>query len=267
MLHKVSPFKGEPVDCLQWVVPDAVEANDYNPNSVAPPEMELLRHSIAKDGYTQPIVTWRDGRNRTTETAFLRSRRVWGECVGGSKGPSYSAISERYGGTVPHRLSDWIQGSSRKGWHVALARHEEILIHNQDTHLLHPYYRPIVVELCLRYGTRTLINMRSMCDLAQYYAAHPEGFSIILGCINVLKGRSWFERAFRDEEQEKEVLVYRASDVYAGDTPLHREDPFLVYPMTKNLLDRSGRLYYKMFDEIGTRYWYKRRDAQKASWL
>lgn len=32
--------------------------NDYNPNSVAPPEMKLLQHSIEEDGYTQPIVSY-----------------------------------------------------------------------------------------------------------------------------------------------------------------------------------------------------------------
>lgn len=56
MLHAISPFKGEPVDFVRWVKNDTVAANDYNPNSVAPPEMELLRLSIASDGYTQPIV-------------------------------------------------------------------------------------------------------------------------------------------------------------------------------------------------------------------
>ena len=34
-----------------------VKANDYNPNAVAPPEMELLETSIWEDGYTMPIVT------------------------------------------------------------------------------------------------------------------------------------------------------------------------------------------------------------------
>ena len=31
---------------------EKVTANDYNPNSVAPPEMELLETSIWEDGYT-----------------------------------------------------------------------------------------------------------------------------------------------------------------------------------------------------------------------
>lgn len=61
-LHEYSPFKGEPVDCVRWIKAELVTANDYNPNSVAPPEMRLLEHSITEDGYTQPIVSWhRDG--------------------------------------------------------------------------------------------------------------------------------------------------------------------------------------------------------------
>ena len=58
LLKTVSPFVDEPVDCVQWVKEDLVVANDYNPNSVAPPEMELLHTSIQEDGYTQPIVVF-----------------------------------------------------------------------------------------------------------------------------------------------------------------------------------------------------------------
>jgi ParB-like chromosome segregation protein Spo0J len=57
-LAKHSPFRSEPVDCVRWVPAGQVTANDYNPNSVAPPEMRLLEHSISEDGYTQPIVSW-----------------------------------------------------------------------------------------------------------------------------------------------------------------------------------------------------------------
>lgn len=47
-----------PVNRVQWVPAESVQANDYNPNSVARPEMDLLRRSIEADGYTQPIVVW-----------------------------------------------------------------------------------------------------------------------------------------------------------------------------------------------------------------
>lgn len=47
-----------PVSRVQWVPAGDVRANDYNPNSVATPEMELLRLSIEADGFTQPIVVW-----------------------------------------------------------------------------------------------------------------------------------------------------------------------------------------------------------------
>lgn len=73
-LHKVSPFADEPVDCVQWVKAEAVTANDYNPNTVAPPEMKLLEHSIREDGYTQPIVSWfREGAYEVVD-GFHRHR-------------------------------------------------------------------------------------------------------------------------------------------------------------------------------------------------
>lgn len=75
-LHKVSPFKNEPVDFVKWVLNDDVVANDYNPNKVAPPEMELLEVSIMNDGYTQPIVTWNNPEKGKTEVidGFHRNR-------------------------------------------------------------------------------------------------------------------------------------------------------------------------------------------------
>jgi len=56
-LHERSPFS-EPVENIKWVKQDHVEGNDYNPNEVATPEMDLLHKSIKEDGYTQPIVTY-----------------------------------------------------------------------------------------------------------------------------------------------------------------------------------------------------------------
>lgn len=78
-LHEISPFNSEPVDFVRWVKSDNVRANDYNPNSVAPPEMELLRLSIMEDGYTQPIVTNLEEDVRVVIDGFHRNR-VGKEC-------------------------------------------------------------------------------------------------------------------------------------------------------------------------------------------
>lgn len=61
-LHDRSPFN-EPVENIRWVKQSDVEGNDYNPNEVATPEMDLLHKSIKEDGYTQPVVTYQTGDN------------------------------------------------------------------------------------------------------------------------------------------------------------------------------------------------------------
>jgi ParB-like chromosome segregation protein Spo0J len=92
-LHEISPMRSEPVDCVLWVKNDSVHANDYNPNSVAPPEMELLRLSIESDGYTQPIVSMLEDDLETREVidGFHRNR-VGKEC---------SEIQKRVHGYLP----------------------------------------------------------------------------------------------------------------------------------------------------------------------
>jgi hypothetical protein len=75
-LHLLSPFKNEPIDYVKWEYAENVVSNDYNPNKVAPPEMELLEVSILNDGYTQPIVTWNNHEKNKTEVidGFHRNR-------------------------------------------------------------------------------------------------------------------------------------------------------------------------------------------------
>lgn len=90
-LHNHSPFKDEPVDCVIWVESNNVKANDYNPNSVAPPEMELLKLSIIEDGYTQPIVGWYENGIYEVIDGFHRSR-----C-----GKEVGAIKKRVHGYLP----------------------------------------------------------------------------------------------------------------------------------------------------------------------
>ena len=90
-LKKISPFANEPVDCVQWVDENLVIANDYNPNTVAPPEMELLHTSIQEDGYTQPIVVYQHDGIYEVVDGFHRNR-VGKECAD---------IKERIHGYLP----------------------------------------------------------------------------------------------------------------------------------------------------------------------
>lgn len=53
----MSEFKS-PVYDVKAVPIEKVQANTYNPNHVAPPEMKLLYESIKDDGYTMPIVCY-----------------------------------------------------------------------------------------------------------------------------------------------------------------------------------------------------------------
>ncbi len=80
-MHALSPFSTEPVDCVLWVKNTDVHQNSYNPNSVAPPEMELLHHSIAMDGYTQPIVTMEHDEGKREVVDGFHRHRVGKECA------------------------------------------------------------------------------------------------------------------------------------------------------------------------------------------
>ena len=114
-IHESSPFKNEPVDFVKWVVNENVVANDYNPNKVAPPEMELLEVSIMNDGYTQPIVSWSnpdkgdkieviDGfhRNRVGKESIVVKDRVQGYLPVVDIRTEQSGKNDRIASTIRH---------------------------------------------------------------------------------------------------------------------------------------------------------------------
>lgn len=111
-LHDISPFKSEPVDFVKWVPFENVVSNDYNPNTVAPPEMELLEISIINDGYTQPIVTWPhdnkveviDGfhRNRVGKESKLVGQRIQGFLPTVIIRKEQSSKNDRIASTIRH---------------------------------------------------------------------------------------------------------------------------------------------------------------------
>ena len=51
-------MKKNPISDVQWLHRDELSPNLYNPNKVAPPEMQLLKESITQDGWLFPIVVF-----------------------------------------------------------------------------------------------------------------------------------------------------------------------------------------------------------------
>jgi ParB-like chromosome segregation protein Spo0J len=51
----------QPVSKMKWRHRDSVYVNDYNPNTVFDPELDLLRYSLREDGWALPIVIREDG--------------------------------------------------------------------------------------------------------------------------------------------------------------------------------------------------------------
>lgn len=129
IIHKHSPFSKEPVDFVKWITCDNVVANDYNPNSVAPPEMQLLEISIVNDGYTQPIVTWPHDEKVEVIDGFHRNR----------VGKESSVVRERIKGYLPtviirkeqegknDRIASTIRHNRARGKHAVSAMSDIVI--------------------------------------------------------------------------------------------------------------------------------------------
>lgn len=121
-----------PVSRVRWVDAGRVHANDYNPNTVARPEMELLRLSIEQDGYTQPIVVWEVESGSYEVVDGFHRYRVGVEMLGLSHLPVVVVNTERtdrgdrIASTIRHNrargkhqvgaMSDIVQELARRNW-------------------------------------------------------------------------------------------------------------------------------------------------------
>lgn len=123
--------RAHPVSRVQWVEAGLVQANDYNPNAVARPEMELLRTSIEADGFTQPIVVWVTDEG-VYEVVDGFHRHLVGKSLGMSLLPiviindSRTDRGDRIAATIRHNrargrhrvdaMSDIVQELARRNW-------------------------------------------------------------------------------------------------------------------------------------------------------
>lgn len=97
---------------------EKIQANSYNPNSVAGPEMKLLYQSIKQDGYTMPVVCYKNIDNDTYEIVdgFHRYTIM----------KTYKDIFERENGKLPvviidkdesNRMASTIRHNRARGSH------------------------------------------------------------------------------------------------------------------------------------------------------
>lgn len=125
--------KKHPVSNVQWVPAEKVFANDYNPNTVAPPEMKLLQISIESDGFTQPIVVWEHDDGYEVVDGFHR------HLVGKKMGLSHLPVvvingdrtdkNDRIASTIRHNrargkhqvtgMSEIVQELTKRNWSEA----------------------------------------------------------------------------------------------------------------------------------------------------
>lgn len=114
----------QPIAKVYWIPIGLIEANDYNPNTVAPPEMKLLRLSIEEDGYTQPIVVWlrKDGIFEVVD-GFHRY------LIGRQKGLPHlpAVVINRHENERSNRIASTIRHNRARGKHQVLEMSQIVL--------------------------------------------------------------------------------------------------------------------------------------------
>ena len=130
MEFDINDHTKHPVSNVIWVESGKVHANDYNPNTVARPEMELLKISIKSDGFTQPIVVWENNGEYEVVDGFHR------HLVGKELGMSHLPVvvinkdrtdqNDRMASTIRHnrargkhqvgKMSDIVLSLAKRNW-------------------------------------------------------------------------------------------------------------------------------------------------------
>lgn len=187
-LEDVSPFKSEPCDCIIWVKQDKIQANEYNPNHVAAPEMNLLYESIKSDGYTMPIVTYDLGNGKREIVDGFHRNRV---------GREHSDIKKRIHGYLPVSTIDKPE-DERIG---STIRHNRA----RGTHGIRPM-SDIVLELSQMGWSDSKICQKLGMDLDEVIRL-KQITGLKEAFINHEFSKSWeeFERKYYNKEENENV--------------------------------------------------------------
>ena len=119
----------DPLNNIQWLDVNELQANDYNPNAVFSPELRLLERSILKTGWVQPVLISRDN-------VIIDGFHRW------SLSKDSKKIREKYKGKVPCAVLEVDRGEAMvltvrmnraKGSHIAV-RMSEMIKELIDTH-------------------------------------------------------------------------------------------------------------------------------------
>lgn len=119
ILFNVSPEKLHPVDCVIWEKSDNVECNEYNPNSVAPPELKLLMTSIIEDGFTMPVYTNPENSHKTIIDGFHRRKceRINSQISKSTFGRIPITIAREGKRDISNRMASTIRHNRARGSH------------------------------------------------------------------------------------------------------------------------------------------------------
>lgn len=118
-LHEVSPMKNHPVDYVVWNKSSAVEPNAYNPNSIPPPELELLHKSISEDGYTMPIVAFNSDSGIKIVDGFHRRlmEQIHADISSSTFGYVPTSFIRKSQGETGDRMASTIRHNRARGVH------------------------------------------------------------------------------------------------------------------------------------------------------
>lgn len=149
-----------PVSKIRWVPATEVYANDYNPNKVAPPEMELLKLSITSDGFTQPIVVWQTQKGYEVVDGF--HRHLVGKMLGFTHLPVVVINTDRT--DKGNRMASTVRHNRARGKHQIMGMSDIVI------DLTRRNWRDDKILRELGMDQDELLRLRQVGGLAELYA-------------------------------------------------------------------------------------------------